>query len=117
MPSSDSIRAGLTAIANDWRWLAVTWHLMLFGLLLPLFAGWRPSSRVVAQLLDDPRSLSECRRLDIGQSVQRGCVRCPGSPSLPARRSASVKRVSSWRDNGLSQVPRLWPSVPRTRTS
>ncbi len=54
MPSSDSIRAGLTAIANDWRWLAVTWHLMLFGLLLPLFAGWRPSSRVVAQLLTIP---------------------------------------------------------------
>ena len=54
MPSSDSIRAGLTAIANDWRSLAVAWHLMLFGLLLPVVAGWRPSSRFVAQLLTTP---------------------------------------------------------------
>ena len=54
MPSSESILAGLTAIATDWRWLAGTWHLLLFGLLLTLLAGWRPSSRFLAQLLTTP---------------------------------------------------------------
>jgi hypothetical protein len=54
LPSPDSVRAGLTAIANDWRWLAVTWHVGLGGLLVVLLAGWRPSVRLFACLLAAP---------------------------------------------------------------
>lgn len=45
---------GLTSIANDWRWLAVSWHAGLGALLLMLLAGWRPSTRVLSRLLVMP---------------------------------------------------------------
>lgn len=54
MPSADSILSGLTAIANDWRTLAVLWHLYLAILIGALVAGWRPPTRVVARLLIPP---------------------------------------------------------------
>ena len=54
MPSSETILIGLTAIANDWRWLAITWHVLLAALLVTLFAGWRPSPRLMGHLLVAP---------------------------------------------------------------
>jgi hypothetical protein len=51
LPAADRILAGLTAIANDWRPLAVAWHGVLAAFLLWLLAGGRPSIRVVGQLL------------------------------------------------------------------
>jgi hypothetical protein len=48
------ILAGLTAIANDWWWLAVTWHALLAVLLLMLVAGWRPTTRSLSHLLIMP---------------------------------------------------------------
>jgi len=42
MPSPDALVADLGAIANDWRGLAITWHLLFAGLFLALIAGWRP---------------------------------------------------------------------------
>ena len=51
MPSSEAILSGATAIANQWRLLAIGWH-VLFGLLLVgLLVGWRPSNRVAGYLL------------------------------------------------------------------
>jgi hypothetical protein len=51
MPSSDTVLDGLTAIANDWRWLAITWHVLFAALIVWLLAGWRPSVRRLGQLL------------------------------------------------------------------
>ena len=50
----ESILAGLTGIANDWRWLAIVWHILLAAGLVRLVAGWRPSSRLLSQLLVAP---------------------------------------------------------------
>ena len=54
MPSAETILTGLTAIANEWRWLAIVWHVLLGALLVTLFAGWRPSSRVMGYVLVAP---------------------------------------------------------------
>jgi hypothetical protein len=51
VPAADQILAGLTAIANDWRRLAVAWHVLLAAVLLGLVVSWRPTIRVVGQLL------------------------------------------------------------------
>jgi len=54
VPSSETILIGLTAIANDWRWLAIAWHALLAGLLVTIVAGWRPSPRLMGHLLVAP---------------------------------------------------------------
>ena len=51
MPSPDALLAELGAIANDWRWLAITWHLLFGGLFFTLFAGWRPQARLLGCVL------------------------------------------------------------------
>lgn len=45
------ILAGLASIANDWKWLAIGWHVLLAALLVSLVAGWRPSARSLGRLL------------------------------------------------------------------
>jgi hypothetical protein len=55
VPSRDALLTGLTAVANDWRGLAIAWHVAmatLFGAML--FSRWRPSSRLLGQLLAAP---------------------------------------------------------------
>jgi hypothetical protein len=54
MPSPNAILGSLTAIANDWRWLAITCHILLGALLATLLSGWRPSVRLVGRLLVVP---------------------------------------------------------------
>jgi hypothetical protein len=54
VPSPDTILIGLTAIANDWRSLAITWHVLLAALIVTIVAGWRPSPRVMGHLLVAP---------------------------------------------------------------
>ena len=54
MPSSETVLDGLAAIANDWRWLAITWHVLFAALIASLLAGWRPSPRLLGQLLLTP---------------------------------------------------------------
>jgi hypothetical protein len=54
MPSSAAILEGLTTVANDWRWLAIAWHLLLGMFLLRLATGWRPSERLAGILLTLP---------------------------------------------------------------
>lgn len=48
MPTADAILAGLTAIANAWRWLAVAWHTLIALLVCAFLAGRRPSDRLIA---------------------------------------------------------------------
>jgi hypothetical protein len=54
MPSPDTVLAGLTAIANDWRWIAITWHVLLGVSVVLFLAGRRPSVRVFGCLLVAP---------------------------------------------------------------
>jgi hypothetical protein len=44
----------LGAIANDWRWLAIGWHLLFAALFLALLAGWRPRARLLGLVLVAP---------------------------------------------------------------
>src|SRR5687767_11467110 len=54
MPTPDSIVSGLTAIANEWRTVAVGWHVVFGALLLAVCLGWRPSSRHAGYLFLAP---------------------------------------------------------------
>jgi hypothetical protein len=54
MPSAETILTGLTAIANDWRGLAIGWHAWLAVLGVALAGGWRPSIRTAGSLLAAP---------------------------------------------------------------
>jgi hypothetical protein len=51
MPPPHVLLDGLTAIANDWRWLAVAWHVLAGSVAVPLAAGWRPSARAAGRAL------------------------------------------------------------------
>ena len=54
MPSPDQILAGLTSIANEWRSVAIVWHVVLALSLLAILVGWRPSARVSGYALVTP---------------------------------------------------------------
>ena len=54
MPSSADILEGLTTIANDWRGVAIVWHVFLGAFLFSLVSGWRPSRRLIGALLTAP---------------------------------------------------------------
>jgi hypothetical protein len=54
MPSSEAILGSLTTIANEWRMLAIVWHIGLGASVVALLAGWRPSNRIVAYVLVTP---------------------------------------------------------------
>lgn len=54
MPTPDSIRAGLAAIANSGVVVAVLWHVIIAATVAAIVAGWRPSQRVARVLLAAP---------------------------------------------------------------
>ena len=54
MPTADRILSWATAVANDWQWLAIAWHVALAMLLLAVLAGQRLSNRVLGLLLVAP---------------------------------------------------------------
>ncbi len=54
MPSSELIVRTLTATANDWRPLAIGWHLSAGLFLVALARGWRPSARLAGWVLVAP---------------------------------------------------------------
>lgn len=54
MPTGEQILAGLENIANQWKWLAVFWHVYLGGIMLMLIIGKRPSARLTGLLLVMP---------------------------------------------------------------
>ncbi len=54
MPTTEQILAGLARIANEWRGLAVFWHLFLGALAVALLAGVRPPRGLAAVLLAMP---------------------------------------------------------------
>ena len=54
MPSSAAILDQMTALANEWRLLAVFWHVVLGAGALAVAVGWRPSQRLTGALLVPP---------------------------------------------------------------
>lgn len=54
MPSPDAILGGLTAIANQWRELAIGWHVVFGAALAALAFGWRPSIHLAGYALVIP---------------------------------------------------------------
>jgi hypothetical protein len=54
MPSPDAIVTGLTALANEWRPLAIAWHIFLATPILILMAGWQLRARLLGRLLVAP---------------------------------------------------------------
>jgi hypothetical protein len=51
VPPAAGILDSLAAIANDWRMVAVFWHIYVAGLLVTLFGDRRPSQRAAGGLL------------------------------------------------------------------
>ena len=54
MPTHEQILNGLGAIANEWQWLAVLWHLYFGILAVGLLLGQRPGQRTAGILLALP---------------------------------------------------------------
>lgn len=54
MPTAEELRAGLSAIANDWRQLSMLWHGYFTVLILVLISGLRPTVRTCGLLLALP---------------------------------------------------------------
>jgi hypothetical protein len=54
MPSTSEILFGLSSVANEWRQVAIAWHVALGVSLLAILGGWRPSTRVAAYALISP---------------------------------------------------------------
>ena len=54
MPPSQEILDGLARIANQWRPIAIAWHLSLGVCLIALLLGWRPQRRLAGILLAVP---------------------------------------------------------------
>lgn len=54
MPTSEEILAGLRAIANNWRWLAILWHGYFAVIILTLLLGVRPPRRTAGVLIALP---------------------------------------------------------------
>ena len=54
MPTADRILSWAIAVANDWRWLAIAWHVVLAMLLIVCVSRWRPSTRLLGLFLIAP---------------------------------------------------------------
>jgi hypothetical protein len=50
----DSILSWATTVANDWRWLAMWWHVGLAALLIALVSGFYPTRRLLGSVLALP---------------------------------------------------------------
>ncbi len=54
MPSQQAILDGLTVITNDWRALAIAWHIVVGAGLVAFISGWRPRKQFAGVLLAMP---------------------------------------------------------------
>jgi len=51
MPTRDEIIAGLASVANEYGTIAITWHIIIFLIIVALFAGWKPGNSLMILLL------------------------------------------------------------------
>lgn len=54
MPTPEQILSGLGSIANQWKWLAIFWHVYLGAIALTFITGKRLSARFMGLLLALP---------------------------------------------------------------
>src|SRR3954447_14312887 len=54
MPSPETILSLAATTANEYRTLAIGWHVFLGTILVALLAGWRPSNRCAGYVLVAP---------------------------------------------------------------
>ena len=54
MPSASEILSGLSLVANQWRDVAIAWHVALGLSVFAIVVGWRPSARIAAHALALP---------------------------------------------------------------
>jgi hypothetical protein len=54
MPSPETILSLAATTANEYRMLAIGWHVFLGTILVALLAGWRPSNRFAGYVLAAP---------------------------------------------------------------
>jgi len=54
MPSPEAILSLAATTANEYRMLAIGWHVFLGAILVALLAGWRPSNRFAGYVLVAP---------------------------------------------------------------
>ena len=54
MPTADRILTWASAVANDWRWLAIAWHVALATLCMAVVTGRRISTRRLSLFLVAP---------------------------------------------------------------
>ncbi|MEZ5294026.1 MAG: hypothetical protein R2745_23285 [Vicinamibacterales bacterium] len=107
MPAPEDVLAGLTAVANDWRAVAVAWHLWLAAGALAFAAGWWwPTGRLVARLLVLPVvSVAALAALSgnpftaaafavLAGALLAGAARVPAAPVRPASWPAIVAGVA-----------------------
>jgi hypothetical protein len=50
----EGILSWATAVANDWRWLAMWWHIAFAALVIALLSGFRPTRRLLGFVLALP---------------------------------------------------------------
>lgn len=93
MPTSTDILAGLTAITNDWRGVAITWHVFLATALFGLLMGWRPSRHLVGVLLTAPLATVSTLAWTAGNPFNGAAALSLGLAALAARLPAGAIHI------------------------
>jgi hypothetical protein len=100
VPSPDVLLTALAAIAHDWRWLAIAWHLVFAAVFAALFAGWRPSARSLGLVLVAPL---------LSVSVVAWLSGNPfNGTTFAVLAAALVWSVRSFRDTSVTFGPSTW---------
>jgi hypothetical protein len=105
MPTAAAIVNGLTLIANEWRMLAIGWHVVLGTLLLAICLGWRPAKRRLAYLLVAPLISVSVLAWMTGNPFNAATFLLLAAVLLVAARRVSADRAE------LSSFPLLMPGV------
>ena len=94
MPTPMEILAGLTETAQRFGYIAVVWHLGIFGLVVALVAGWRPSMRAAATMLVAPlvsvAALALVTWSPFNAAVFSADDGCTGTSTLATRDTAGI---------------------------
>jgi hypothetical protein len=100
VPSPDALLTVLAAIANDWRWLAITWHLLFATLCFALMTSWRPHARLLGRLLVAPL---------LSVSFVAWMSGNPFNGTMFAALAAALAwSVASFGDTSVTFVPSTW---------
>jgi hypothetical protein len=103
MPAPEEILAGLRAISNSWRVLAVVWHLYFAAFALALLLGALPSNRSAGMLLGLPL---------LSVSILAWIFANPFNGTFFALAGAALIAISSRLPREAVRIAPLWAVVP-----